>query len=90
MKSSRRYSVVALALSLLLVGRNPFHPSQAQSVYDVKEHYTKLETQIVMRDGAKLFTSIYMPKNTSQKCSSLTMVLMGRTVTPGWRIGTSR
>jgi putative CocE/NonD family hydrolase len=67
MKSFRRYFVVALALSLLFIGRNPFHPSQAQSVYDVKEHYTKLETQIVMRDGAKLFTSIYMPKDNSQQ-----------------------
>ena len=30
-------------------------------------NYTKLEKMIVMRDGIKLFTSIYMPKDSSQK-----------------------
>ncbi|MFN7949968.1 MAG: CocE/NonD family hydrolase [Blastocatellia bacterium] len=39
----------------------------AQETYDVKAHYTKLETRITMRDGVKLFTSIYLPKDTSQK-----------------------
>ena len=39
----------------------------AQETYDVKAHYTKLETRITMRDGARLFTSIYLPKDTSQK-----------------------
>ncbi len=29
----------------------------------VREHYTKLEVQIPMRDGIKLFTSIYLPKD---------------------------
>ena len=39
----------------------------AQETYDVKAHYTKLETRITMRDGVKLFTSIYLPKDPSQK-----------------------
>lgn len=34
---------------------------------DVKEHYTKYEYQIPMRDGKKLFTSVYIPKNTTWK-----------------------
>ena len=34
---------------------------------DVKAYYTKTEQQITMRDGAKLFTAIYTPKDTSQK-----------------------
>jgi putative CocE/NonD family hydrolase len=33
--------------------------------YDVKEHYTKYEYRIPMRDGAKLFTSVYVPKDSS-------------------------
>lgn len=36
------------------------------SVY-VLENYTKVEQQITMRDGVKLFTSIYIPKNQSKK-----------------------
>jgi putative CocE/NonD family hydrolase len=34
---------------------------------DVKTFYTKIEQQIPMRDGVKLFTTIYAPKDQSQK-----------------------
>jgi|HubBroStandDraft_1064217.scaffolds.fasta_scaffold00232_11 putative CocE/NonD family hydrolase len=34
--------------------------------YDIKEHYTKYEYRIPMRDGVHLFTSIYVPKDTSR------------------------
>jgi putative CocE/NonD family hydrolase len=34
---------------------------------DVKAAYTKTEQQITMRDGVKLFTAIYTPKDQSQK-----------------------
>jgi predicted acyl esterase len=33
----------------------------------VRNHYTKIERQITMRDGVKLFTAIYMPKDQSKK-----------------------
>ena len=33
--------------------------------YDVKEHYTKYEYRIPMRDGVHLFTSVYVPKDAS-------------------------
>jgi len=33
----------------------------------VPQHYTKTETTITMRDGVKLFTVIYAPKDTSKK-----------------------
>src|SRR2546421_10723481 len=33
----------------------------------IKSHYTKSEVMIPMRDGVKLFTSIYAPKDTKQK-----------------------
>jgi hypothetical protein len=35
----------------------------AQGLDYVKEHYTKREVLIPMRDGVKLFTAIYMPKD---------------------------
>ncbi len=33
----------------------------------VRSHYTKYEYRIPMRDGKKLFTSVYVPKDTSQQ-----------------------
>ena len=33
----------------------------------VKENYIKMETTIPMRDGIKLYTVIYIPKNESEK-----------------------
>ena len=34
--------------------------------FDVKEHYTKYEYRIPMRDGVHLFTSVYVPKDSSR------------------------
>jgi uncharacterized protein len=34
--------------------------------FSVKEHYTKYEYRIPMRDGKRLFTSIYVPKDSSR------------------------
>lgn len=53
------YSFFAL---LLMCSINAF----AQSDY-VKEHFTKKDVYITMRDGVKLFTSIYTPKDASAK-----------------------
>lgn len=39
----------------------------AQGLDYVKANYTKQEYQIPMRDGAKLFTAVYAPKDTAQK-----------------------
>lgn len=50
-----------ILLALLLASR-----AWAQGVDYVKEHYTKREAQIQMRDGKKLFTSIYIPKDASR------------------------
>jgi putative CocE/NonD family hydrolase len=46
-----------------------FIPSAAgaQTEAEIKAGYTKIEQMIPMRDGIKLFTSIYIPKDTSQK-----------------------
>lgn len=36
------------------------------AAFDLKEHYTKYEYRIPMRDGVKLFTAVYVPKDTSR------------------------
>ncbi|MXV52767.1 CocE/NonD family hydrolase [Pedobacter sp. HMF7647] len=41
--------------------------SQTDDAAFVKENYQKFEYQIPMRDGKKLFTSVYVPKDRSQK-----------------------
>ncbi len=38
----------------------------AQGIEHVKAHYTKYEYRIPMRDGKRLFTSVYVPKDTSR------------------------
>jgi putative CocE/NonD family hydrolase len=52
-------------------------PSSAQEKDDlaqyVKEHYTKQEHLVPMRDGVRLFTSVYVPKDASQKVPILMM-----------------
>ena len=53
---------------LLAMGLLSLLPSlvQAQGLEHVKAHYTKYEYRIPMRDGVKLFTSVYVPKDVSQ------------------------
>ena len=41
--------------------------AQEKPAYDVREHYTKYEYRIPMRDGMRLFTAVYVPKDQSQK-----------------------
>jgi putative CocE/NonD family hydrolase len=54
--------LVTLAFSSNTAGQNkPETPE-----FNVKEHYTKYEYRIPMRDGAHLFTSVYVPKDSSQ------------------------
>lgn len=42
-------------------------PLGAQQQFDIKASYAKSEHMIPMRDGVKLFTAAYAPKDTSQK-----------------------
>jgi len=39
----------------------------AQGLEYIKAHYTKYEYMIPMRDGKKLFTAVYVPKDTAEK-----------------------
>jgi putative CocE/NonD family hydrolase len=41
-------------------------PTDADVVKAIREHYTKYEHRIPMRDGAKLFTAVYVPKDRSR------------------------
>lgn len=42
-------------------------PTFAQGLEDVKAQYTKHEFRIPMRDGKRLFTAVYVPKDTDQR-----------------------
>ncbi len=68
MKSLKLFSRFLLMIVVFGLTHAGFaQQGQMPNVEDVKANYTKKEVQIPMRDGVKLFTSIYMPKDTSQK-----------------------
>ena len=53
---------------LLFCGFSTFaQPVANNDAAYVKENYTKFEYQVPMRDGKKLFTSVYIPKDQSKK-----------------------
>ncbi len=47
--------------------------TQQTETYNVEDHYTKQEVMITMRDGIKLHTTIYSPKDRSQTYPMLMM-----------------
>ncbi len=55
--------VILLILTITPALRAQNRPDAPE--FNVKEHYTKYEYRIAMRDGVHLFTSIYVPKDTS-------------------------
>lgn len=61
----RLIKYIFLRTALLLFTLTTF--AQETESYEVKKHYTKQEVDIVMRDGIKLHTTIYSPKDTSKK-----------------------
>ncbi|MCU0454175.1 MAG: CocE/NonD family hydrolase [Bacteroidetes bacterium] len=56
-----KHAAVLFVLSLWLVS-----VGAAQAPFEIKDHYTKQEVAITMRDGVNLFTSIYQPKDTTR------------------------
>ena len=50
---------------LLTAGMLSASCAWAQGLEYVKAHYTKYEYEVAMRDGKKLFTSVYVPKDAS-------------------------
>ncbi|HEX5888337.1 MAG TPA: CocE/NonD family hydrolase, partial [Pyrinomonadaceae bacterium] len=64
MKSVFRILIILLPLALATL---TLHPTARTDQVDVKAFYNKTEQLIPMRDGVKLFTAIYTPKDQSQK-----------------------
>jgi len=54
--------LLVLVLNIPLAAQDPTQDSSK-----VKERYTKYEYQIPMRDGARLYAAVYVPKDPSQK-----------------------
>ena len=69
MTNRLRVAALGAAWALLVPG------TPAQTQYDVKAHYLKREVYIPMRDGVKLFTIIYTPRQTTDRYP----ILMTRT-----------
>lgn len=72
----RKYLILLFAIFMAISCRNvkvleKEMPGDAKTTsaetYKAKEHYTKKEVTITMRDGIKLHTTIYSPKDTSKK-----------------------
>jgi putative CocE/NonD family hydrolase len=69
---NKLYLILFLLLfSPILKAQTPYSQDSAW----IRENYTKIEQYIPMRDGVKLFTSIYMPKDATEKHP----ILMSRT-----------
>ncbi|RUA08091.1 MAG: X-Pro dipeptidyl-peptidase, partial [Flavobacteriia bacterium] len=66
MKKFLRYFLFLLITSYLLTGCQKKEHERAKDTY-VKEHYDKKEVNISMRDGIKLHTTIYSPKDKSKE-----------------------
>ena len=62
-----------LPVLFLLVGSFGF--AQTEAEFKVEDHYNKQEVEIEMRDGIKLHTTIYAPKDTSKEYP----IIMNRT-----------
>ena len=64
-KSSKSIHLL-FAVGTLALAANPAAQAKPDAPeFDVKEHYTKYEYRIPMRDGVHLFTSVYEPKDMS-------------------------
>lgn len=59
-----------LLLALVLLS-GQFHAQTTVDSLYVREHYDKTEVTVPMRDGKKLFTAIYSPKDKSKKYPAL-------------------
>ncbi len=59
LQSSKRRTFLGLSLIWIMACSS----LAAQDAGYIREHYTKHEYQIPMRDGVKLFTSVYVPKD---------------------------
>ncbi|MCK4351437.1 MAG: CocE/NonD family hydrolase, partial [Candidatus Krumholzibacteria bacterium] len=76
LSSSRaRWIVAAVSIAVVVGGWSVLSGQTVDQRSYVRDHYTKQEYRIPMRDGVCLFTAIYMPKDTSEQYP----ILMRRT-----------
>jgi uncharacterized protein len=61
----RNFCVLGIVFFAIISGVPAQNRPEAPE-FDVKEHYTKYEYRIPMRDGVHLFTSVYVPKDSSR------------------------
>jgi len=85
MRITRRLAEMALATTVLVACVATVAaqtPPDADAGY-VRAHYTKFEYRVPMRDGARLFTSVYAPKT----CEAPHPILLKRTPYSVWPYG---
>ncbi len=63
----RPWRLSAPIAAIVFLGLLSPGPLAAQGVEYIKSHYTKYEYRIPMRDGVRLFTSVYVPKEQTQR-----------------------
>jgi len=67
MLRGRPLARLTLWAAFFSLGLHAPYRAMAQGVEYIKSHYTKYEYRIPMRDGVRLFTSVYIPKDQSQR-----------------------
>ncbi|MGD0299681.1 MAG: CocE/NonD family hydrolase [Bryobacteraceae bacterium] len=61
-----KFGILSFACGTLLLAQQPAPDQRKQQLEYTRAHYTKYDYRIPMRDGVKLFTSVFVPKDTSQ------------------------
>ena len=67
MRSVSRLLPAAAALLLLPLDSRPAWAQEEVDSLWTREHYVKREVRIPMRDGVRLFTAVYLPKDSSAR-----------------------
>ncbi|MFO1023194.1 MAG: CocE/NonD family hydrolase, partial [Planctomycetales bacterium] len=61
------FTLLCLIASFVQLVTRPCRAEEKRwTVDDIKAHYTKYEYRIPMRDGKRLMTAVYVPKDSSQ------------------------
>jgi putative CocE/NonD family hydrolase len=60
-----RLLLLVYVLSLTAISIRLHAQAKPEPDFDVKAHYTKYEYRVPMRDGVRLFTAVYVPKDAS-------------------------
>ncbi|HMI51251.1 MAG TPA: CocE/NonD family hydrolase [Candidatus Saccharimonadales bacterium] len=67
-RTAKNLRLILIAMGMVATPLGSVRAQEKEAVKEnyVKTHYTKYEYRIPMRDGKKLFTSLYVPKDSSQ------------------------